>query len=307
MIQAKRKNRINYNKNISDKLLTVSEPTGLLNFLLLNISGKSRNNIKSLLSHREVTVDGTVITQYDYMLKEGQRVCIKAPAPGVEKNKNEPDIIYEDDEFIAINKPVGLVTVSTEKEKENTAYQMITEYVRRRNAKNRIFVVHRLDRETSGVLLFAKNEKIKLALQAGWSDLVTDREYIAVVEGELKDKSGTVKSWLRQTRTLLMYSSSKPGDGLEAVTNYCVQKETSEYSLVDIHLETGRKNQIRVHMKDIGHSVTGDKKYGAENNPLKRMGLHACKLELKHPYSGILMSFEAPVPESFIKLFNKLI
>jgi 23S rRNA pseudouridine1911/1915/1917 synthase len=285
-----------------DLLLSVSESAGLLEFLLNQIPGKSRNNIKSLLTHREVTVDGTVITQHDYNLQKGQIVCIEKTATRFKINENIPDIIYEDVDFIVINKPAGLVTVSTDNEKENTAYRFVTDYIRMKNPSNRVFVVHRLDRDTSGVLLFAKTEKIKFALQDNWNSLVDERGYIAVVEGVLTEKNGTVHSWLNQTKTLLVYSSYKPGDGLEAITNYSVIKEKNNYSLLDIRLQTGRKNQIRVHMKDIGHSVAGDKKYGAKTDPFKRLALHAYKLEIIHPFSKKPMHFETSVPECFHKV-----
>jgi len=298
----------NFSKNINRKACleyNVTEPIGLLNFILLNVSGKSRNNIKSLLTHREVSVDGVTVTQHNYNLQSGQKVCIKTTASRAQKDDRTPDIIYEDNEIIVINKPAGLVTVATDTEKDNTAYSLITDYVQRKNRENKIFVVHRLDRDTSGVLLFAKNDKIKYKLQDNWADLVKFRGYIAIVEGKLENKSGQIKSWLRQTKTLLMYSSNISGDGLEAITNYKVMNENSHYSMVDIQLETGRKNQIRVHMKDIGHSVIGDKKYGAETNPIKRLGLHAYKLELSNPISGETMIFEAPIPLSFSSMFKK--
>jgi 23S rRNA pseudouridine1911/1915/1917 synthase len=292
-------------KKSLNNTMEVTESVGLLTFLIKNISGKSRNNIKSLLAHREVTVDGIVQTKFDFNLRTGQKVNINNPAARAQKYEKEPEIIYEDADIIVINKPAGLVAVATTEEKENTAYSILTDYIRRKNPDNRIFIVHRLDRDTSGVLLAAKNEKMKLALQDNWSEIVTDRRYVAIVEGRLENKSGKIKSWLRQTKTLLMYSSDTAGDGLEAVTNYKVLKENNYYSMVDIHLETGRKNQIRVHMKDLGHSVAGDKKYGAETNPLKRLGLHACKLELKNPVTGKLMTFESPIPASFNAMFKK--
>ena len=248
--------------------------------------------------------DGIVISQHDFNLKAGQKVCISNPVSRANKYDKEPEIIYEDDDFIVINKQAGLVTVATDKEEEDTAYSVLTEYVRRKNQSNRIFIVHRLDRDTSGVLLVAKNEKIKLALQDDWAKLVSCRGYYAIVEGRLKDKDGSIKSWLRQTKTMLMYSSFTPGDGLEAITKYNVVKENKLYSLLDIHLESGRKNQIRVHMKDIGHSVAGDKKYGAKTNPLKRLGLHAYRLEFTNPITDRLMSFEAPMPTIFKDLLN---
>jgi len=289
-----------------DLEFVVSESCGLLDFLLLKLSNKSRNHVKSLLTHREVLVNGTAITQYDAVLHKGQKIQIKRSIIEGKKQKSVLDILYEDSDIIVINKPAGLLSIASDKEKELTAYHLLTDYVRMKDPRNRIFAVHRLDRDTSGVLMVAKNEKMKLALQDNWAELVSERGYVAVVEGQLKEKCGRIQSWLKETRTFLVYSSSRAGDGLEAITDYQVLNETAEYSLLNINLETGRKNQIRVHMKDIGHNVVGDKKYGAKTDPLKRLGLHAYKLEFKHPFSDKVMCFETQFPQSFTSLFVKL-
>ena len=281
----------------------VTEHSGLLEFLLSNLKKQSRNNVKSLLSHRQVLVDGKIITQYDYPLKNGQTIQILPSINRQAKQHDELKILYEDPDLIVINKPAGLLSIASDREKERTAYHFATNYVRRSQPTNRIFIVHRLDRDTSGVLMFAKNQTMKQALQDQWDSLVSRRGYVAIVEGKLSKKSGRVQSWLKETKTMLMYSSNKPGDGLKAITNYEVIKENKDVSLVKIHLETGRKNQIRVHMKDLGHPVVGDKKYGAKTNPLKRLGLHAYKLELTHPFSNQLLCFETAIPKSFTALF----
>lgn len=303
--QAIVKRKTNF-KNIRKLEFTVTEQSGLLEFLLSNISGKSRNNIKALLTHREVSVDGEVITRHDYALKKGQIVSISNSGIGNNKHRGFPDILFEDEDIIVIDKPSGLVSVSTEREKINTAFRIMNDYVTQKNPGNRIFIVHRLDKDTSGVLLFAKNEAMKYALQEKWSESVKIREYIAVVEGNMIEKSGRIHSWLKQTKTLLMYSTENKAEGLEAVTNYEVINETNDYSMLKINLETGRKNQIRVHMKDLGHSIAGDKKYGAKTNPLNRLGLHASKLEIVHPFSKKTLYFESPVPDNFNILFGKI-
>ena len=303
--QAIVKRKTNF-KNIRKLEFTVTEQSGLLEFLLSNISGKSRNNIKALLTHREVSVDGEVITRHDYALKKGQIVSISNSGIGNNKHRGFPDILFEDEDIIVIDKPFGLVSVSTEREKINTAFRIMNDYVTQKNPGNRIFIVHRLDKDTSGVLLFAKNEAMKYALQEKWSESVKIREYIAVVEGNMIEKSGRIHSWLKQTKTLLMYSTENKAEGLEAVTNYEVIQEINDYSMLKINLETGRKNQIRVHMKDLGHYIAGDKKYGAKTNPLNRLGLHASKLEIVNPFNNQVMCFKAPVPESFKKLFGNI-
>lgn len=290
-------------KKIADTVFSVTEASGLFDFLTLKLTHQSRNNIKSLLTHRQVTVDGRVVTQHDFLLKEGQTVRIVRSVIRGQKEKDMLQILYEDADLIVINKPAGLLAIADDKNGAS-AYHLLTDYVRRTNPKARIFVVHRLDRDTSGVLLFAKNEKLKLALQDNWGSLVAERGYVAIVEGRLKEKSGRIRSWLKETKTLLVYSSPKAGDGSEAITNYQVINETPDYSLVNIQLETGRKNQIRVHMKELGHSVVGDTKYGAKTNPLKRLGLHAHKIELRHPFSNQVLCFEAEVPENFKALLK---
>jgi 23S rRNA pseudouridine1911/1915/1917 synthase len=270
-------------KPSAGKAFIVEEQAGLLAFLLDKLSGKSRNNVKSLLTRRAVSVDGKTVTRHDYPLRAGQTVQIAAPGQRTYERPKHLKIIYEDDELIAVNKPAGLLSIATDSEKERTAYRDVTDYVRRANPKNRIFVVHRLDRDTSGVVLFAKNEPLKRALQDNWNALAKTRGYTAVAEGRFDKKSGTVRSWLKETKTHLMYSSPTAGDGQEAVTNYRILKEARGYSLLEITLETGRKNQIRVHMKDLGHPVAGDKKYGAVTNPLGRLALHAGTLSSATP------------------------
>ena len=281
----------------------VAEPCGLQDFLLKNIPNKSRNNIKSLLSFKEVFVDGVVITKFDYPLKQGQKVSINSAKNRASQPNELLEIIFEDEDIIVINKPCGLLSIATESEKQQTAYHMLTDYVKQSNPNNRVFAVHRLDRDTSGVLMVAKNEKMKRALQDNWADLVKERAYVAVGEGMLEKKSSTIKSWLKETKTMLMYSAPKSSGGLEAITNYKVIKENKNYSLLEVSLKTGRKNQIRVHMKDIGYSVVGDKKYDSSSNPLKRLGLHANRLVVIHPFTKEVMNFEATLPKSFLGLF----
>lgn len=283
----------------------VTEPAELLEFLLQKQAKLSRNKIKSLLLYRQVFVDGKAVAQYNHPLRAGQKITVShAGKPPVEAPPML-DILYEDDEILVINKPAGMLSISTDKEKERTAYHLLTDYVRAAHPKNRIFAVHRLDKDTSGVLMAAKNEEMKHALQDNWAELVSVRGYAALVEGKLSEKSGRVRSWLRETKTHLMYSSYKTGDGLEAITDYQVLKEGAEYSLLDIRLETGRKNQIRVHMKDLGHPVAGDKKYGAQTNPLKRLALHAYILEIRHPFTQEILRFETPIPKSFSAILKK--
>lgn len=286
-------------------VFTVGEPAGLLDFLLMKLTDKSRNTVKSLLTNKTVSVGGKTVTRHDHPLKRGDTVVIASPEHMLQRQFKPLKILYEDDELIAVDKPAGLLSVATDDEKEKTAYRRMTDYVRLADPRERIFVVHRLDRDTSGVLIAAKNERLKLALQDNWNGLVKTRGYTAVVEGVPGKKSGRIESRLKETKTRLTYSSKTPGDGREAITSYEVVKSSKEYSLLRISIETGRKNQIRVHMKELGHPVAGDKKYGAKTNPLGRLCLHADLLELRHPFTGRLMTFKSPTPKSFLTLLRR--
>jgi len=296
-------NKVNRGKPKSgpkpEECYKVEESMGLLDFLHLTLKNKSSSKVKSLLTHKQISVNGVPTSKYNYMLKPGQTVTVNKFVKQNSPENEMLDIIYEDDEIIVINKPAGLLTIATEKERDLTAYHFLTDYVRKDNPNNRIYIVHRLDKDTSGIVMFAKNEEIKIAFQDNWNNLVKYRSYLAIVEGKLEEKSDTLVSWLKETTTHLVYSSGKEGDGKEAITNYNVLKENDEYSLLEVWLETGRKNQIRVQLSDIGHCIIGDRKYGAKTSPLKRLGLHANKLEFVHPFTHELMSFEAKSQHKF--------
>ena len=201
-----------------------------------------------------------------------------------------------------IDKPAGLLTIANEKEKVRTAYHMLTDYVRQESKFGRVFVVHRLDRDTSGVVLFAKNEETKRAFQEDWDARVLRRGYRALVEGVPQPPEGEVRSFLRETRTHLVYSGAPGRDAKEAVTLYRTLASGGGYALLEIDLKTGRKNQIRVHMSDLGHPIAGDRQYGARTRPLGRLCLHAHRLELIDPRSGEKRVFAAREPAAFRRL-----
>ncbi|MFF2908814.1 RluA family pseudouridine synthase [Paenibacillus sp. NPDC057934] len=283
------------------KTYTVTEPAELLSFLLSHITGRGRNAIKSILARGQVSVNGKTTTQHNYQLQPGYSVVIETEKPVQPEVLNGLTIVHEDDDIIVIQKDAGLLSIATGEENEVTAYRQLMEHVRRSNPKNRIFVVHRLDRDTSGVMMFAKSERIQQALQNTWKDTVKERSYVALVEGAVKKPEGTVSSWLKETATLKMYSSPYEGDGLHAVTHYKLIQSNRHFSLLEVQLETGRKNQIRVHMADIGHPIAGDKKYGAETKTVGRLGLHARVLSFVHPGTEELLTFESPIPKAFLK------
>lgn len=298
--QAKQRNK-DY-RNL--KQFNVKKHIELLPFLLETFANQSRNSVKSLLSSHRISVNGAPISQFDFKLYPDDEVIVTS-SPIRKKTRSNLPILYEDSEFIVINKPSGLLSIASDKEKGSTAYRMLSDYVQQKDKHNRIFIVHRIDEDTSGVFIVAKNPTIQKQLQDNWNELVTKRGYFAIVEGKMEESSGTVKSYLKKNAQNLMYSSKKPGDGQLSITHYKVIKENDKYSLLDISIDTGRKNQIRVHMGDLGHYVVGDDKYGEPSNPLKRLGLHAYCLEFKHPVNGKIMKFNAPIPKEFSIIFPK--
>ena len=281
----------------------VESPSTLLPFLREKLAGKPAGKVKSILEHGLVSVDGKATTKYNAPLKPGQTVTIGAYVPEPPANAlaaSHPPILYEDRELLVIDKPAGLLTISTgSKEPEDTAYRQMTAYVRRKNPENRIFVVHRLDRDTSGVVVFTEDPEMKAALQDNWDKLALYRGYYAIVEGRMEEPAGRLVGWLKETSTHIVYLSRREGDGKEAVTNYQLLRSNGDYSYLRVWLETGRKNQIRVQLSELGHPVTGDKKYGAKRDPLKRLGLHAWKLELTHPFTGKRLDLIAEPPQKF--------
>jgi len=273
-----------------DIVLTARSDSGLLKCVKNELEGVPGGKIKSFLEHRQISVGGITTTKFDYPVKAGQTIRIRQTVLP-ERTGSKPDIIYEDEYLIAINKPAGLLSVATDTEKEKTAYRMLKE-----GREGQIFVVHRLDRDTSGVLLFAKSTEIRDILQDGWEEN-PKREYLAICEGVFNEKKGRCDTLLRETSTHLVYSA--PFGGKRAITNYEVINDNGKYSLVRVRIETGRKNQIRVHMSELKHPVAGDKKYGAKGNPLGRLGLHAGVLEIIHPVTKNPLKLEAKADRKF--------
>lgn len=285
----------------------VTENAGLMEFLMVQMPSKSRSKVKLLLSRKQVLVDGKPISQYNHPLTPGQKVEIgkgKQESYRAVKEARELSIVYEDEELVVIDKPAGLLSIGTDREKRATAYSLLSNYVKEQDPDNKIFVVHRLDRETSGLMMFARSEEVKYHLQELWANTVIERAYIAVVEGHVKKDEDVITSYLVEGKTFVVHSSQNPKAGKKAITNYKTLQRKRGFSLLKVNLDTGRKNQIRVHMQDIGHSIVGDKKYGATVSPLKRLGLHAQQLSFSHPISGKKIFFESETPEVFMRLFK---
>lgn len=274
----------------------VKENEILIEFLKKTFSNLSKNSVKSLLHNEKVFVNGNMTTKYNYELNVGDVVEIR------EKVAKNIDIIYEDKDIIVINKPSGLLTVATEKEKNKTAYHLVMEYLKKKNKNNRIFIIHRLDKDTSGIIMFAKNERAKHLYQDNWNDIVKKRCYYAVIDGKMENKEGTIKSYLKENGNMVY--SVKDRSGKLAITEYKVLKERKNISLLDINLKTGRKNQIRVHMKENKTPILGDLKYGEKSKLINRLALHAYKLELINPVTKKLLIFEASMPNEIKTLFK---
>ena len=274
----------------------VKENEILIEFLKKMFSNLSKNSVKSLLHNEKVFVNGNMTTKYNYELNIGDVVEIR------EKVAKNIDIIYEDKDIIVINKPSGLLTVATEKEKNKTAYHLVMEYLKKKNKNNRIFIIHRLDKDTSGIIMFAKNERAKHLYQDNWNDIVKKRCYYAVIDGKMENKEGTIKSYLKENGNMVY--SVKDRSGKLAITEYKVLKERKNISLLDINLKTGRKNQIRVHMKETKTPILGDLKYGEKSKLINRLALHAYKLELVNPVTKKLLTFEINMPNEFKMLFK---
>lgn len=286
------------------EVFRVTTPMGLLEFLLVALAGKSRTAIKSHLTHRQVSVNGLPVTKYDHALRTGDEISIfyGKVAPGLRHPGIK--ILFEDDSLIVVDKAAGLLSIATDNERENTVFNILSQYVKNQADRSYLFVLHRLDKDTSGVMMFAKSKTIQEEIQRHWKRTVTDRSYIAVVEGSVNQDNGTVVSYLRESKAMKMHSTPNEAEGQKAETHYRVISRSHGYSLVEVKLDTGRKNQIRAHMTEMGHPIAGDKKYGARTNPAGRLCLHAHILTFVHPKTRQTLKFESPIPRSFSRIMG---
>ncbi len=295
----------NNKKESYQATLRVTRKVKLLEFLCESFSERSKKSVKSLLEHRQIMIAGQVVTWFNYQLEPGMEVMILRKKTSQNVTLRKMNLLFEDEHVMVIEKSAGLLSVATEKGSAETAFSILKSYVRKNNPQAQLYVVHRLDRDTSGVMMFAKSAEIQQKLQDNWDAAVTKRLYYAVVEGLVKNTKGEIVSCLKENKSLKVYSSPTPGDGQKAITRYRVIKSNERYSLLEVELQTGRKNQIRVHLQDMGHSIVGDKKYGAVTDPIRRLALHAGILEFSHPITGKRMHFETPVPAILDKLLER--
>jgi 23S rRNA pseudouridine1911/1915/1917 synthase len=275
-----------------------------MDFLINNLEGKNKNNIKTLLKDGQVSVNGIVVSKYNHPLQAGQLVEILWQKKPASISYQGLSIIYEDVHLIVIDKFPGILSIAAEKGNQLTAYNMLSAHVKQQGGDRKIFVVHRLDRETSGVMMYAKRQVIQEQLQKQWHQVITERTYLAVVEGHPVNNKGTIQSYLKENKALQMYSTTDETDAQLAITHYQTMKSNKHFSLLKVNPETGRKNQIRVHMHDIGHPIVGDRKYGSTTNPMGRLGLHAWALAFVHPVTQKTLRFESIVPKKFAQLFT---
>lgn len=286
----------------SIKEFKVYKSTTLLDFLFFKMPDLPKKTVKGLLSHHQVAVGGVPISQFDYPLYEEDVVTVSKNRIAKRESKGLK-VLFEDEDIIAIDKPSGLLSVASEREKGKTAYRMVSDYLDPRGKSRHVFVVHRLDEDTSGVLVFAKNIETREALQNAWQDIVSKRGYYAIVEGIMEKEEGTLKDYLYQDNFQLVRVSKTPGKGKLAITNYRLVKSNNGLSLLDVNIDSGRKNQIRVQLGHIGHHVIGDDKYGEPVDPLKRLGLHAYELAFVNPLTKKEYDLVSPMPETFKSLF----
>ncbi len=279
--------------------LVVNKDSELLEYLYEHLD-MPKKRVKQYLVHGAVYVNEDRVTQYNYPLVAGMKIMIDTNS---KNSRNLPfSIIFEDDHLLVVNKPSGLLTIATEKEKERTLYHIVRDYVVSKNPHGRIFIVHRLDRDTSGIVLFAKDEKTKNQLQENWNDYVSLREYTAIVTGHPKEESGQIVQYLKETKTNLVYVSPRE-DGKKAITNYSVLKTSDKYSMLKVTIETGRRNQIRVAFASKKMPILGDKKYG-EKSKVNRLYLHANRLKIYYPVIKKDILFETSIPTEFKKMMQ---
>jgi len=280
----------------------VTEDSPLLEFLLKSMPQRKRTNVKEFLKHNSVMVNTLVTTQFDYQLKEGDEVRVNLTREFPVFYNRRLKIVFEDDDLIVVNKGYGLLSMGTDKVREGTAYSILREYLKWVDPRNKIFIVHRLDRDTSGLMMYAKNMEAKNTMQHNWNNMVIERKYLCVVEGYVEKNEGQIRSYLTENSCFEVYSTDNPEEGQLAVTRYKVIRRGKGRTMLEVSLDTGRKNQIRVHMKDLGHPIVGDRKYGAGSSPIHRLCLHAQTLRFVHPVTRKDMNFQTPVPSSFESL-----
>ena len=281
----------------------VEQEAPLLAWLIDHVKSLSKSKVKATLQGRGIKVDGKVVTQFDYPLKSGMKIAVSKTKRNDIFKSRYVKIVYEDRFLVVVEKNIGILSMAAGHKSLNVK-SVLDDYFKKSKQRCTAHVVHRLDRDTSGLMIYAKDMQTEQALEREWHDLVYDRRYVAVVSGEMDEDGGTVANWLKDNKAYITYSSPVDNGGKYAVTHFHTLKRTTEHSLVEFSLETGRKNQIRVHTADMGHPVCGDTKYGNGDDPLHRLCLHAYVLCFFHPVTHERMEFQTLIPTSFRSLFK---
>lgn len=281
---------------------TVQSEAQLLDWLIANLKPLSRNKVKDILQGRGIKVNGKIVTQFDYPLTAGQKISVSKSKKNDTFKSRYVNLVYEDPYLVVIEKKPGILSMAAGHKSLNVK-SVLDDYFHRTRQRCTAHVVHRLDRDTSGLMVYAKDMQTEQILEHEWHNIVYDRRYVAVVSGEMEDDEGTIANWLKDNKAYVTFSSPVDNGGKYAVTHFHVLDRTTEHSLVEYKLETGRKNQIRVHSADMGHPVCGDVKYGNGDDPIHRLCLHAYMLCFYHPVTRARMEFQTPIPSQFRKLF----
>lgn len=282
---------------------TVEEDAQLLDWLIANLKGLSRNKVKDTLHGRGIKVNGKIVTQFDYPLTRGMKISVSKSKKNDTFKSRYVNLVYEDPYLVVIEKKPGILSMAAGHKSLNVK-TVLDDYFRQTKQRCTAHVVHRLDRDTSGLMVYAKDMQTEQTLEHEWHNIVYDRRYVAVVSGEMEEDEGTIANWLKDNKAYMTYSSPVDNGGKYAVTHFHVLDRTTEHSLVEYKLETGRKNQIRVHSADMNHPVCGDVKYGNGDDPIHRLCLHAYMLHFFHPVTRARMEFETPIPSQFRMLFK---
>lgn len=282
---------------------TVEEDAQLLDWLIANLKGLSRNKVKDTLHGRGIKVNGKIVTQFDYPLTRGMKISVSKSKKNDTFKSRYVNLVYEDPYLVVIEKKPGILSMAAGHKSLNVK-TVLDDYFRQTKQRCTAHVVHRLDRDTSGLMVYAKDMQTEQTLEHEWHNIVYDRRYVAVVSGEMEEDEGTIANWLKDNKAYVTYSSPVDNGGKYAVTHFHVLDRTTEHSLVEYKLETGRKNQIRVHSADMNHPVCGDVKYGNGDDPIHRLCLHAYMLHFFHPVTRARMEFETPIPSQFRMLFK---
>ena len=277
----------------------VTAESELLPFIMSALNGISRTRAKAILAGGGILVNHAITKQFDYVLKPRDVVEISRQKPKRVFQSRYVRIVYEDNQIIVIEKAAGILSMATST-RSLCVKSILDKYFQTSHQQCRAHVVHRLDRDTSGLLVYAKTMEAEQILEQNWQDIVTDRRYIALVSGTPTPLHGTIRSWLKDNSAYITYSSPIDNGGKFAVTHYRTLKHAAKRSILELKLETGRKNQIRVHLQDIGHPVCGDIKYGNGDDPIGRLALHAYRLNFYHPITRELLRFETPIPKNFL-------